>query len=104
MPDSPPHNFSVRWTRTLTIDKKGRYRSSLTVDDGLGLFVDDFPVLDEWHDSASTTYSPLVDLDARPHLFRIEYFEHLGLARIKQSEWEWTSDTADCCCTPTPPP
>ncbi|HLF26055.1 MAG TPA: PA14 domain-containing protein [Anaerolineae bacterium] len=87
----PIDNFSVRWSRIVTIEKPGRYRFSLTADDGVRLFVGDNLVVNEWHASDSDVYSVLVDLDAEQHNVRVEYYEQSLRAHI-QLAWGWNSD------------
>ncbi|MGH9200804.1 MAG: PA14 domain-containing protein, partial [Vicinamibacterales bacterium] len=97
-------NFSARWTRTLDIKDAGRYRFSITADDGARFFIDNHLVLDEWHRSNSETYSFMADLPAGPHEFRIEYYEQDGRARIVFEDWTRVSDipTTQPPSTPSP--
>jgi hypothetical protein len=82
-PQIPPDNFSVRWTRTLTLDA-GRYRFTTTTDDGVRLFLDGQLVIDQWHDQAPTSHSAERDLGNGQHSVRMEYYEAYGgaLARL----------------------
>ena len=97
-------HFSARWTRSVNIDKdkEGRYRFSITADDGARFFIDNHLVLDEWHKSNSETYSIMVDLDARSHEFRVEYYEHDGRARIMLEDWTRVSGIPPTAPAPTP--
>jgi hypothetical protein len=102
--DVPDNGFSVRWTRQLPITRAGRYRFSVTADDGVRLFVDGQLVRDEWHSSNSTTYSIVADFHPGQYEIRLEYYEGSGLARIKASEPEWISDIPATLPPPTPTP
>jgi len=84
--------FSTRWTRRVNIDTEGRYRFSITADDGARFFIDNHLVLDEWRKSNSETYSFMADLNAGRYEFRIEYYEHDGRARIAFEDWTRVSD------------
>jgi hypothetical protein len=84
-PQLPPDNFSVRWTRTLTLDA-GRYRFTTTTDDGVRLFLDGGLIIDQWHDQGPTAYSAERDLGAGQHSLRMEYYEASGNA-VAQLAW-----------------
>jgi hypothetical protein len=77
-------NFSVRWTGTLTAPPvAGTYRLHLQADDGVRLWLDGQLLIDEWHPSSSNTYE--VDLSwaaSSAHLFRLDYYEAGGDARV----------------------
>jgi len=98
----PADNFSARWMRSLNFDA-GTYRISLIVDDGARLFLDGAKLIDEWHDSATTTYSFTVNLPAGLHSIRVEYFERAGRARAALS-WVRLQDTPTPTTTPSPSP
>lgn len=72
-------NFSVRWTRTLAF-RAGTFRLTARADDGIRVFVDNVPVIDEWHAASGQTYSRDVTLATGNHTFRVEYFEGVGSA------------------------
>jgi hypothetical protein len=82
----PADGFSVRWTRTRQF-RDAIYRFIATADDGVRVFVDDRPILDQWHDSGETTYSVDVHLGEGLHTVRVEYYENVGAAVI-QFRWE----------------
>jgi hypothetical protein len=81
-------NFSVRWTRTRHFDG-GRYRFSVTCDDGVRLYIDGTLVMDEWHDMPATRMSETVRLDRGTHTIRMEYYEHEGDA-VAELGWDRT--------------
>jgi hypothetical protein len=82
----PADDFSVRWTRALDFSD-GTYRFYALVDDGVRLWIDGQPVIDQWHDSGPTTYTADVHLTQGQHTLLMEYFEHTGNA-VAQLEWE----------------
>jgi chitodextrinase len=79
-------NFSVRWSRTVSFSG-GTYRFYAHVDDGVRLWVDGALVIDQWHDSAPTTYSADVYLTEGIRSLKMEYYEHTGNA-LAQLAWE----------------
>jgi PKD repeat protein len=82
----PADDFSVRWSRGLSFSA-GTYRFYARVDDGVRLWVDDRLVIDEWHDSAPTTYSGDIYLTEGWQDIRMEYYER-GDNALAQLAWE----------------
>lgn len=81
-----PDDFSVRWTRNLTLDE-GRYRFTITGDDGVRLLVDDQRLIDEWRAQEPQTYNIEVFLPAGSHRLALEYFKRTGAATARLS-WQ----------------
>src|SRR6266545_2664522 len=75
-------NYSVRWTRKLTLTP-GIYRFSVTGDDGVRLYIDNQLKIDAWVDQAPTTYNVNVDLSTGNHDIRLEYYQHTGSAQAR---------------------
>ncbi|MGH2591890.1 MAG: PA14 domain-containing protein [Anaerolineae bacterium] len=66
--------FAVRWVSTQSF-QAGAYRFFALVDDGVRLYVDNQPVIDEWFEhNGSTLFSDRV-LTAGVHSLTVEYFE-----------------------------
>lgn len=80
-------NFSVRWSRSLSFPA-GTYRFYARVDDAVRLWVDNNLIIDQWHDSAPTTYTADMTLTDGPHQLKMEYYERSGTA-LAQLTWEW---------------
>jgi LysM repeat protein len=74
-------NFSVRWTRTRSFDA-GRYRFRVVADDGVRVWLDNVLIIDEWHDQAPTEYVSVHQVSAGDHSLQIDYYQHLGGARM----------------------
>ena len=72
-------NFSVRWTRTVSLSE-GTYRFTMNVDDGANLYVDNVLVLGEWHPATGLTYVVDVPLGSGNHVIRMDYYESTGTA------------------------
>ena len=90
-------NFSVRWTRNLSLPA-GIYRFTMTVDDGGRLWVNDHLLLDAWREQAETTYVGDIYLPGGNIPVKIEYYERAGHAVAKLS-WQ----RIDGSTPPTPP-
>lgn len=81
-PEVPPDNFSVRWSRTVTLEA-GTYRFHALADDGVRVWVDDLLVIDEWHlSTGETDYTADIHLARGSYNIRIEYYEAGGEARV----------------------
>jgi len=92
----PADFFSVRWTRTLTLDP-GRYRFTVTSDDGVRLFINNVSVIDQWRVQAAATFTADVDIAGGNVPIRLEYFENTEKAQVKLT---W----ARISTPPQPPP
>jgi len=78
----PVDNFSVQWTSHVNFSA-GTYRFCVKADDGVSVEIDDGkPFIREWHDG-SGTYCADVFVTEGQRKVRVEYFEHLGRARIQ---------------------
>jgi PKD repeat protein len=82
----PADNFSARWSHNISFPA-GTYRFHMRVDDGVRLWIDGNLVIDQWHDSAPTTYTADVTLTNGWHSLRVEYYERGGRA-LAQLAWE----------------
>jgi beta-glucosidase len=77
-------NFSVRWTGKLVPKKTGQYSLGTTTDDGVRLYLNNQPLINDWQDHAVKTNSVTVDLEAdHEYDIRMEYYENGGLAVAK---------------------
>ena len=77
-------NFSVRWSRDISLDA-GRYRFTTTTDDGVRLWVNNRLLIDKWIDQATTSYSAEIDLPGGTVPVRMEYYERVGGAEAHLS-------------------
>ena len=79
-------NFSVRWTRNVNFPA-GRYRFTVTSDDGARLWVNNQMLIDQWHPQTVRSHSAEITLTGGPVPVRMEYFENTGYAEAHLS---WT--------------
>ncbi|MBN1900322.1 glycoside hydrolase family 3 C-terminal domain-containing protein, partial [Candidatus Sumerlaeota bacterium] len=76
--------FSARWTGILIPPKTGIYRIGATTDDGSRLYLNEEPMVDDWHDHAPQTHFKDVLLFAnRPCSIKMEYYENAYQASAK---------------------
>jgi len=76
----PKDNWSARWTRTEQF-VAGWYRFRTFTDDGVRVWVDHKPVIDQWFDMPGVANTGDVYLTAGAHTIKMEYYEHTGWAR-----------------------
>lgn len=81
-----PERFSARWTRTVALNP-GRYRFTVTVDDGVRLWVNGRLLVDQWRVQSRQTYQADVAVDDGMTSLRLDYFENTGQAEI-QLTWQ----------------
>jgi len=74
--------YSVRWTATLTAASAGEHTFFAKADDGVRVFVDDKPVIDDWTSHPATDSSGKATLTAGDHRLRVEYFQLRGSASL----------------------
>ncbi len=97
-PGLPADDFSVRWTRDVTLPA-GTYNFFAKHDDGVRLWVDGALVIDFWHDQPARTHSGTRTLSAGTHRIQVEYYEHTGFASVVV--W-WSVDGFEPPPTPGP--
>ncbi|NJN81657.1 MAG: hypothetical protein HC802_04770 [Caldilineaceae bacterium] len=76
------NNFSARFERRLDFSPAGYYRFTVRADDGVRVWLDNEPLVDEWHGSSNQSYIVGRTLSGL-HDLRIEYYEASGLAHIR---------------------
>ncbi|MBI1881846.1 MAG: hypothetical protein HYR94_27030, partial [Chloroflexi bacterium] len=73
-------NFSVRWTRSIYLNKDGVYRFRIQHDDGMRISVDGKIFYDSWYDQAVTYQVRDVPLKGGYRTFVVEFYDHVGNA------------------------
>jgi glucose/arabinose dehydrogenase len=76
------NGYVVQWTKTQAFEA-ATYKFTTVSDDGIRVFVDDQPVIDQWNDHGSTTHTGQKTLTAGDHVIRVEYYENTGGAVAK---------------------
>ncbi len=79
-------NFSARWTTTVNIPESGHWRFQVGADDGVRMWIDVTPIVDEWHGNPEgfrTYNADVFALTAGNHELKVEYYEATGDARIE---------------------
>ncbi|MBX3052146.1 MAG: hypothetical protein KF753_11760 [Caldilineaceae bacterium] len=98
------NNFSARWTRVVDLPA-GRYRFSITGDDGVRVYVNDELFVNGWWDHGVRTFTTDRDMPAGQHEVRVEFYERYGAAVVKFSlETLSIAPPGSPTVTPTPAP
>lgn len=84
----PSDLFSARWTGNFYFSS-GTYRFTVDTDDGVRIWIDGVPFMDEWRPQ-STTFVRDVTLSSSQHEIKVEYYENYVGARIAVS-WQAVS-------------
>jgi len=76
--------FSVRWTGQVSPRYSERYTFQTLSDDGVRLYVDGIPIINEWNDHPRTEHSGTIELEADHwYAIQVEFYEKAGIATIK---------------------
>lgn len=94
-------NFSVRWSGTFGFDTAGTYTFTVTVDDGVRVWVSGGLLIDQWRDQ-SATFSATRAMTKGSHPIVVEYYEGAGKASIRFS-WQAPSAPPPTGITPAAP-
>jgi WD40 repeat protein len=82
-PAVPGDWFQARWTGWLRAPAPGLYLLQVESNDGVRLWIDAQPLIDDWSNHAPTRSDGLVYLEAGWHRLRVEYYEGPGTASIR---------------------
>jgi hypothetical protein len=78
--------FSARWTGWVVPRASGTWTFHTLADDGVRLWIDGRPVIDDWKVHGSQEHSGRVPLEAgRRHAIRLEYFDKVSTGRLTLS-------------------
>jgi hypothetical protein len=98
-PHMPADNFSVRWTRQVSLPA-GIYQFWAYADDGVRYYVNGQRIIDAWRDSSGALHQTQLSLGSGVHLLQVEYYEHAGNA-VVSAGWTVVS-TPGAGPSPTP--
>jgi beta-glucosidase len=84
VPGLPTDGFSARWTGYFVPPASGKYQLGARADDGVRVFLDDQPLVENWRDgSAKTLTKEVVLVGGRAYKLRVEYYERWASATAK---------------------
>ncbi|UXI68643.1 PA14 domain-containing protein [Tahibacter amnicola] len=73
-----PDNYAIRFERVANFATSGNYTFTATADDGVRVWVDNVPVIDQWRDQAPSTFTAVHWVAAGNHTIRMDYYENGG--------------------------
>jgi len=79
-------NFSVLWVGHFNF-VDGNYTFRARADDGIKVWVDNYLIINEWKDQATTEYKQGRYISTGEHEVRVEYYENAGRAVAEVSWW-----------------
>lgn len=82
LPRFPNDDFSVRWTGWLRIPQTAPWTVSTVANDGIRVWIDEVPVIDDWKRNEGSLQRATLPLRAGWHRVRIEYFEYRRFAGL----------------------
>jgi hypothetical protein len=92
-------NFSVRWTRSIYLDRDGFYTFDIQHDDGMRIYVDGKIIYESWYDQGIVFKRRVVPIDMGNRTFVVEYYDHVGNAvahvSIKGDPGDYGNDEPD---------
>jgi glucose/arabinose dehydrogenase len=97
-----PDNFSARWSGTFPF-AAGSYTFTAVADDGIRVWVDGEPVIDEWRVQAATTFTATRTLTAGDHAVRVEWYDATREA-VAKLDWAAVGGNGPRRCPRSPPP
>ncbi len=87
-------DFTVKWTGGIYAQKGGKYTFSVEADDGVRLFLNEYPLIDEWREQSKKTFSQDVYLKAEQiYDLRLEYIQLSGGTAKVKLKWKFETDT-----------
>ena len=76
-------NFSIKWVGYVKIAREANYTFHTLSDDGVRLWIDGRPVINNWGDHAATHNSGGISLKEGYHSLRLDFYENGGVAEIR---------------------
>lgn len=81
-PELNKDSFSVRWTGYVKAPASGKYKFSISSDDGINVWINDSAVITDWMMHPSATNTCTLNLIAGEYYsIKVEYFQGIGEAR-----------------------
>ncbi|MBS1144041.1 MAG: putative baseplate assembly protein [Proteobacteria bacterium] len=77
-PSVPADNFCARWSGWLEAPSTGTYTFYLTIDDGVRLWIDGNPLIEDWTDTPGVHIGTASLVANQKHEIRLEFYENRG--------------------------
>lgn len=87
-------DFTVKWSGGVYAPKSGKYTFTIESDDGVRLFLNEYPLIDEWREQPKNTFSQEVYLKSEQlYDLRLEYMQISGGTAMIHLKWKFEKDT-----------
>jgi len=93
-PPEQPDHFSTRFERTINFNP-GTYRFVARADDGVRVFIDNQPIIDQWHVASGNVAYTADRAMYGNQTVRVEHYEETGLASLHFSFSSLANTTID---------
>jgi murein DD-endopeptidase MepM/ murein hydrolase activator NlpD len=90
-------HFSTRWQGSFGFNA-ANYTFTYSSDDGMRIWLDGSPIVDQWSDQGASTRTKSVNVSGGSHTVKVEYYENGGAASAKVS---WAQAAAPSCGVPS---
>jgi murein DD-endopeptidase MepM/ murein hydrolase activator NlpD len=77
-------HFSTRWQGSFGFNA-ANYTFTYSSDDGMRIWLDGSPIVDQWSDQGASTRTKSVNVSGGSHTVKVEYYENGGAASAKVS-------------------
>ncbi len=78
-------NFSVRWTKSMFLDRDALYTFNIQHDDGMRVYVDGKIIYESWYDQSVVYKVRRIPIAAGYRTFVVEFYDHIGNATAYMS-------------------
>jgi outer membrane protein OmpA-like peptidoglycan-associated protein len=87
-------DFTAKWLGGVYAPKAGKYTFVVEGDDGVRLFLNEYPLIDEWQEQAKKTFSQQVTLKGEQiYDLRLEYIQISGGTATIALKWKFENDS-----------
>lgn len=87
-------DFTAKWTGGVYAPKSGKYTFVIEADDGVRLFLNEYPIIDEWHEHGKKSFEREVHLKGEQlYDLKLEYIQLSGGEATIRLKWKYEKDT-----------
>jgi peptidoglycan-binding protein ArfA len=86
-------DFTVKWVGGVYAPKAGKYTFSVEADDGVRLFLNEYPLIDEWREQPKSVFMKEVHLKGEQiYDIRVDYVQLSGGAATIKLKWKFENE------------
>lgn len=88
-------DFTAKWVGGIYAPKTGNYTFSVEADDGVRLFLNEYPLVDEWREQPKNTFSKEVYLKGEQiYDLQVDYMQVSGGTATIKVKWQFEKEVA----------